>query len=235
MARYKVLCTRKIDPSLREQASQQNIDVVEQEFIATYPIRTPEIEKEVWHWIRKEDPSYVVFTSANAVAAVKHYLQQVVPNWRIFCIAEKTRQVLIQKFDSPAILDTAPYGSELAQKIIQHGVKEVVFFCGNRRRDELPTLLREQGIRVHEIVVYETKEVPAVATTDIDGVLFFSPSAVSSFFSANQLKEATVCFAIGRTTAEALAAHTGNQIITSETPSQESIMAAVLRYFQHIN
>jgi uroporphyrinogen-III synthase len=80
-------------------------------------------------------------------------------------------------------------------------------------------------------VIYETIETPQVSTEDIDGILFFSPSAVQSFFSVNQLKKETVCFSIGYTTAESVAGFTDNRIIISEAPSQEMILASVHFYF----
>jgi uroporphyrinogen-III synthase len=58
---------------------------------------------------------------------------------------------------------------------------------------------------------------------------------VQSFFSVNHLKKSTVCFAIGKTTAESIADFTGNKIITSESPSQEMMIASVQNYFQNIN
>jgi uroporphyrinogen-III synthase len=131
------------------------------------------------------------------------------------------------------IMATAEYGKDLAQKIVEYGVKEIVFFCGNKRRDELPTILREHNIAVHEVIVYETVEVPSVATNDIDAVLFFSPSAVNSFFSVNQLEKQTVCFAIGTTTADSIADYTDNKVIISEAPSQEMMLASLRFYFEN--
>jgi uroporphyrinogen-III synthase len=179
----------------------------------------------------------VVFTSANAVETVKLFLNQgpggLVPNWDIFCLSGKTKDSVHLYFDSTRIKATADNGKDLAQRIIESGVHEIIFFCANKRRDELPTILQETGIKVHEVVIYETIETPAVSSEIPDAILFFSPSAVSSFFSANQLKKNTVCFAIGQTTANSIADYTDNRIITSESPSQEMMLASVQYYFQH--
>lgn len=240
MARFKVLSTRRLDPSLVAQAKQQDVDLVEQDFISVTPIISEVLHQQIRPWLQKTEPSYVVFTSANGVESVKHYLAQEVPakapNWKVFCIAGNTKEAATKLLPAAPVLDTAEYGATLAELIKAHAeVKEVLFFCGNKRRDELPTLLKEAGIQVHELVVYQTKETPVTITEDLDGVLFFSPSAVSSFFAANQLKANTVCFAIGTTTAEALANHTTNKIITSATTSQASILKAVQHYFHSIN
>jgi uroporphyrinogen-III synthase len=240
MARYKVLSTKRLDPSLVDRAKEHGVEIIEQEFIAVQPLISEEVYRQLRPWIEKTDPSYAVFTSAKGVEAVKYYLTHKgtahTPNWKVFCISGKTREAVSSMIPGASILATAEYGAILAQRIIAHGgVKEVVFFCGNKRREELPSGLQEAGITVHEIVVYETEDTPVVVEEDLDAVLFFSPSGVSSFFSANQLKKEAVCFAIGRSTAEAIAAFTHNLIIISDTPIPEAMLAAVYHYTQTIN
>jgi uroporphyrinogen-III synthase len=51
----------------------------------------------------------------------------------------------------------------------------------------------------------------------------------------NKLSPDTVCFAIGNTTAQAIARFTANRIITSELPSQEMMLASVFFYLQNID
>jgi uroporphyrinogen-III synthase len=240
MARYKVLSTRPLDPSLVEQAKQQDVELVEQDFISVTPIISEEVDQQIKPWTEKTEPSYVVFTSANGVEAVRQYVLQhsvtQTPNWKVFCISGRTREAISKLLPSAPVLGTAEYGATLAPLILNHTeVTEVVFFCGNKRREELPAILKEAGIRVHEIVVYQTEETPLTIKEALDGVLFFSPSAVSSFFSANQLNSDTVCFAIGTTTAEALKHYTTNKIITSATTTQASMLEAVQHYFHSIN
>lgn len=240
MARFKLLSTRRLEPSLIEQAKQRGVDILVREFISVTPILSQEKYKELKPWLEGADPAYAVFTSVNGVEAVKHYLSfqgaAHTPTWKVFCISGKTKEAVTAAFPKAEILATAEYGSILAGHIIkQANVKEVVFFCGNRRREELPSMLKEAGIAVHEITVYATEETPSLVEEDLDGVLFFSPSGVSSFFAANQLKKEAVCFAIGRTTAEAIAPFTQNKIITSETTSPEAMLEAVYHYTQIIN
>ncbi len=236
MTKHKVLSTKKLESSLIEQAKQSGVEISEQEFIAIKPICTKEKQDEVLLWALSRDVHYVVFTSANAVEAVKNYLRDgangFAPNWKVFCISGRTKAALQPFVKDERIVATAEYGKHLAQKIVASGVKEVVFFCGNKRRDELPAILKNAGIQVQEIVVYETIETPAPVTVDADAVLFFSPSAVQSFFTANQLKKNTVCFAIGTTTADAIKDFAGNKIIISDATSQESLLASVQLYFE---
>jgi uroporphyrinogen-III synthase len=236
MAKYKVLSTKKLEPSLIEEAKQSNIEIVEREFISVKPIASKEKYVEVIPWVLSSDINHIVFTSAHAVETVKNYLRQgatwLVPNWNIFCISGKTKDSLNPYISPNRVIATAEQAKDLAQKILELNVKEIVFFCGNKRREELPSILKEAGVIVHEIVIYETIETPQVSTEDIDAILFFSPSAVTSFFSLNQLKKNTVCFAIGHTTADSIADFTDNKIIVSESPSKEMIIKEVLDYFK---
>ena len=83
----------------------------------------------------------------------------------------------------------------LAEKIIPEiNDREVIFFCGNLRRNDLPDALRQKGITVREITVYQTSLTPVTIEKEYDAVLFFSPSAAESFFSKNSLPAKTVLF-----------------------------------------
>ena len=137
-------------------------------------------------------------------------------------------------FNESQIIATADNAIELANKLMANGpFEKIVFFCGKSRRDELPDLIRNNGMELSEVFVYETIETPEVITDIFDAVLFFSPSAVKSFFSVNILPKETTCFAIGPTTAAAIRESTDNRIITSEEPNQETLMADVVYYLEH--
>lgn len=235
MAKYKVLSTKKLLPSLIEQAKQNDIEIIEQEFISVRPITTKEKAKEVLDLYHNGN-EYVVFTSANAVTPFKYYFHLAYSaDWKVFCLSGKTKEVVENIGSVGEVFSTAENGSALALKILEHGVKEIIFFCGDNRRDELPDYLRANGITVHEVVVYETIETPSITTDDLQGIIFFSPSAVTSFFSTNQINKQTVCFSIGKTTAKTITDFTDNKIIISEYPSQEMTLASVNLYFQNIN
>lgn len=240
MGRFKVLSTRRLGPSLVEQAGQRGVEVLEREAISVQPLVSEELYQQIQPWLQQARPVYAVFTSANGVEAVRQNLQLKAgtpsPAWKVFCISGKTKEAVASAFPAAEVLGTAEYGADLAQRILEEdGVQEVVFFCGNQRRNELPSVLKEAGITVHEVTVYQTEETPSHEEEDLDGVLFFSPSGVRSFFAANGLKKEAVCFAIGRTTAEAIAPFTPNKVITSEATSPESVLEAVYHYTQSIN
>ena len=236
MVKHNVLSTKKLDPSLVEMVKAEGIDVLEQEAIAVKPILTKEKWNEIFSLLEK-NIEHAVFTSSNAVTALKKYLSEYVnplpQHWKIFCLSGKTKEVLQENKELFGTIEgTAFYATELAKIIISHGVKEVLFFCGNRRRDVLPTVLGEKGIHVHEVVVYTTTETPQKAAENFDAVLFFSPTAVQSFFAANQLKADAVCFAIGQTTADSVKQFTQNKLCMGKEPTQEALLQEVIAYFK---
>lgn len=237
MNRSKILSTKNLEPLLIEKAKKEGIDIIEQEFIEIKPSLTGEKLQLVTE-LNKSGIEYIVLTSSNAVPALKILLEKSPSvNFRkVFCLSGITKEAVIEAgFPEKKIIAPANDAASLAKEIIRRRISQIIFCCGNLKRDELPELLWHANIKVHEVVVYETIETAKKITTDIDAVLFFSPSAVKSFFSLNQLKEDTVCFAIGQTTASSIQEFTNNKIITSEFPSQEKMISSVQNYFQNIN
>ncbi|HWJ89520.1 MAG TPA: uroporphyrinogen-III synthase [Flavisolibacter sp.] len=228
------MSTRQLDPSLVELAKQQGIEITEIEFISIHPISTEDKLKEVQAWAMAAE-SYAAFTSAHAVTSVDKFLHQhhtvLATDWKIFCLQGRTKQAIMNAAVlNRDIVGEAANATSLARLIVSKGVKEIIFFCGDKRRDELPDTLKKQGVMVHEVVVYETRERPAEIRDGFDAVLFFSPSAVESFFSRNQLPARTVCFAIGDTTAQSISKHTANKVLTSGIPEQEAVVNLAASY-----
>jgi uroporphyrinogen-III synthase len=236
MAKYKVLSTKKLEPSLIEYAKENGIEIIEQVFISIRPIRNQETFGKILRLINDKKLN-IALTSANAVDVLNSYMYfgdtYYIVDWSIFCLSGKTKEaisnaLLLKK----NIVAEAGNATELARKVIKKGVKEIIFFCSNKRRDELPTALKNANIQVHEIVLYETTETPITVSHDFDAVLFFSPSGVQSFFSANELNEDTVCFAIGRTTATSIATFTQTEIVKSIAPDPKEMIEEVIKYFK---
>jgi uroporphyrinogen-III synthase len=135
-------------------------------------------------------------------------------------------------FGTTVLAGTAPSAAGLADEIIHSAPSEVFFFCGDQRREELPAKLTAAGIRVNELVVYRTIQTPRPVDEPYDGVAFFSPSAVHSFFSRNTLPATTPLFAIGNTTAKALSTYCSNRVVISPSPEQEILIRQIIDYFQ---
>ena len=92
--------------------------------------------------------------------------------------------------------------------------------------------MREAGIALTEIVLYKNIEQPKKIDNGFQAILFFSPSAIKSFFKKNVLQKTTACFCIGYTTANALKEYKiTNKTIVSNYPSQQVMIDVVLNYF----
>lgn len=228
-----VTSTKKLKPALVTGARAEGFIIKDHDFIQVHPVWSVE-KQETFHQL--QGIRHVAFTSAHAVECLNRYLTDSTAaynSWKIFCLSGRTKESVIDFFHGTGnIVAEADNAQALAEKILEQEVKELVFFCGNLRRDELPQSLRAAGVQVHEMVVYETVPQPVVAEA-ADAVLFFSPSAVESFFSVNQLKADTVCFAIGDTTAKAVKEKTGNPVVLSDAPSQGAVIESVYRYFKN--
>lgn len=224
-----ILSTRALDESLIQKAASINITVDTENFIETTPL-VDEDKAAFIHTLSTQSVT-VLFTSMNAVTAIAPYVTTNT-RWRIYCIGHATKTFSEKYLPHAEIAGTAAYAEELAKLIISNKEKQVYFFCGNIRRDVLPAALAAHQIDCKETVAYTTSLVTKNISRQYDGILFFSPSAVESFFSANQLPATTVVFAIGKTTAEAASGFTSNKIISANETSKEALLQTAIAYFR---
>lgn len=222
-----ILSTRPLPDALVQEAAAQNIVIDVIPFIQTKPVIDAAMALRITQLFQK--PITAVFTSKNAVTAVAKIFQKP-KNWKVYCINNTTGRLITELFKI-LISGMAPNAATLADQIIRDGIKEVYFFTNNMRRDALPEKLRAANIIVQEIVVYETAETPVPVTVPYNGVLFFSPSAVHSFFSINKISAATQVFAIGYTTAETILKYTTNPVLISDNTDTEDLVRQVIQHF----
>lgn len=239
-----VLSTRPLPDALIEEAAAQGIVLDALPFISISPLADDELGRNIRDLATR--PLVAVFTSINAVDAVKGWLQQVPETWRIFCIGSATRQGVEKFFGAQRVADTAADASTLAERIIRweslgqagsesldQAGREVYFFCGDHRREDLPSILRRQGITVNEWIVYRTIQTPHRVERLYEGIAFFSPSAVESYFSVNTVGAGTPLFAIGRTTAAAIGERCHNPVDISDQPEKEALIRNMIGYFSN--
>jgi uroporphyrinogen-III synthase len=224
-----ILSTVPVGEALVNEAAQNDIVIDEVSFIKIDEIVNTEIEKRIGELAHQN--IIAVFTSKNAVNVVGKFISAK-PSWKIFCIGNATKNAVGKVFGEGNVIGTAHYGSQLAEKIIEHSsVKKVVFFCGDQRRDELPGKLKKNGIEIEEIVVYKTIETSRALSKQYDGILFFSPSAVQSFFSKNSINQQAQIFVIGTTTANAVKSFIQQPVIIAETPGKENLVHLAIKHF----
>jgi uroporphyrinogen-III synthase len=223
-----LLSTRPLSRAVVEEAEKHNITIEELSFIETKPV----LEEEVLRTIKSlaEEARTVVFTSMNAVDAVADQVADT-PGWEVYCIGNTTQKRVGERLPSARIVGTGENAERLAERLVDNGVKNAVFFCGNRRRDELPNKIRSEGGTVEEVIVYETTDQPSTLQREYDGILFFSPSAVNSFFKSNKAPKHTELFAIGKTTAEAIRQYANRKIIVANVTGKEDLVDHAIAFF----
>jgi len=167
-----------------------------------------------------------IFTSQNAVASfLKASNAQSSKIEKVFCVGEKTKEILEK--NRLFVVKNAEYGSILADYIIKnHSDESFHFFCGNLRRDEIPSALKKAKIELFEVITYKTAQNLVKFERNFDGILFFSPSGVKSFISENNIANSTV-FCIGTTTASEAKKYTNNVVLANATTIESVIAKAV--------
>lgn len=236
MLAYKtyILSTRPLPNPIITMAAEKGVGVDSYSFIETDELDTLEVQQAIAAAALQTET--VVFTSMNAVESVIHKLKGQIPDWNIYCMGHTTKELAAAYFGEKAIVNTGIHALQLADAIIETGqVETVLFFCGNRRRAELPQQLAAAKIAVREVVVYETRNLTHPITRAYDGILFFSPSAVESFFSQHQLPVYSIVFAIGTTTEAAVKNYCNNQIIVGQSPEKALLAAEAVQFFSELH
>ncbi len=211
-----VLSTKKLVPTQRETLRNAGWSLVEYDAIKVAYLSF-EISKNIEN---------AIFTSQNAVRSFlenedgsKNRIS------RCFCVGEKTQKLLEE--NGLKVIKRAKNASNLAHFIIkEHQNNSFHFFCGNLKRDEIPSMLKTAKIDIFEVKVYETKLLLKHFDQNWDKILFFSPSAIKSFTAENQIGNSQV-ICIGETTASEAKKYTNNIILATETTIDSVINEAV--------
>ena len=226
-----ILTTRPLEPPLPEQAAEAHILIDQLLLLTTESVHDQQLTATIKALAAQ--PVQIAITSINAAKAVAACLVDQPAQWKIFTIGTATKDFVSARFGESSIAGVAGDASALADLILEAGVKEIYFFCGNLRRDELPAKLASGHVQVQELVVYRSVYACRKIDKYYDGILFFSPGAVQSLFSVNQLPQATVLFAIGATTAECIRAYSSNPVVVSERPAAAALLQKVIVHFTH--
>lgn len=215
MSLAKVLSTKKLTQPQKELLLNADISFVEADFL---DVESIDFDTEL-------SIENAIITSKNAVESV---VKKQIKIRNCFCVGDKTEEILIKNGFS--IAEKAYQAKTLAEKIIKnHSKKSFTFFCGDKRREELPFLLKEFKVNLNEIEVYKTKLTTKQIDGVFDGILFFSPSAVQSYVLRNEFEDMTV-FCIGKTTEAEVKKHTNN-IITANKTTIENVIVQVVKHF----
>jgi len=210
-----ILSTKKLSLAQKERLLNAQLAVVDFDFInsETIPFLTPQQTIE-----------NAIFTSQNGVNAV---LTKNIKIENCFCVGKRTEKLLKDKNQN--VIFSGANAEELGAQIInKNKTRTYHYFCAQKRLDTLPNTLNEHQIKWHEIPVYKTLHTPKKYEQKFNGVLFFSPSGIESYFSTNETPIHSFC--IGNTTAKALHKYTQNYTIATK-PSVENVLIKAIKHF----
>ena len=216
----QILSTKKLSIEQKQALTTADIEVSEFDFIKT----------ENKPFEIKDLNDNLIFTSQNAVHSfLSNPKSKELLHKNVFCVGLKTKALLADNGFN--VVAYTGYASDLAEIIaLIYNKESYTFFSGNLRRDTLPNALKEAGIQLNEIQVYDTSLTPQKVKTAVDAILFFSPSSIESYLKENTIKK-EICFCIGETTAEALHKITKN-IIIADQPTIENVIEDVLQEYK---
>ncbi len=215
-----VLSTRILNDVHRQMLETAALSWIEQDFIAITPLAfTVDQARDI-----------VVFTSQNAVKSVLNNPQaQLLKTKPAICVGVKTKALLEEH--GWKVLVWTHYAKELTAVIERDFANcSFSFCCGNIRREVLPTFFKQHNLIFDEYEAYQTIKQPHVLQQKVEGICFYSPSAIESFLQNNQITT-EVCFCIGDTTADALKEIT-TQIVVASQPTIEATLQACLAYYK---
>jgi len=217
-----VLSTKILTAAQKELLLHAGLGVVAHNFIQTVAL-------EMDAKIRFKN---MIFTSQNAVHYFFNTKNTCIENpteISTFCVGSKTKAALEKK--GVKVIEKAENASDLAKKLSKrYKNDQFSFICGKQRRDELPDMLTSNAIVFEEYHVYDTLLNPITIPRSFDGLLFYSPSAVKSYTSANPIGLQT-CFCIGSTTASEASKHTTNTILAT-TPTIENVIVQAVKHLK---
>lgn len=230
------MVTRPLTSEQIQFAEELNLSVTMEPAI---DIRYRENWDELKSILQNSSSKLFAFTSQSGVEAFRRYSEisgDLIHGQHAYAVGSKTAEALIKIGLIPITPDQHD-GTGLAKKIRDDlsenpdsEEKTVLHFCGNRRREEFRLFLDGSGIQVRDLVVYQTVlNEMTLNLYGIDGILFYSPSAVHAFrksggFNSGSLPE---LFAIGATTGKELSIESGKHVHISPKANTKTFLSYV--------
>ena len=218
----RLLGTKKLSLYLRNRLIQNQFSVVDHSFIHIKPLST---QIRIAH-------ENLIFTSQNAVkiAFSNSQIKPLLEGKKYFCVGEKTKCILEENGQN--VIKKAQNSAELADFFEKNYKNEAFsFLCGKRRRSEIEGFFYTNNSDSEVIEIYDTLLTPKTFNYKFDGILFFSPSAVLSFFKTNSWSPKAHGFCIGKTTASVLENYTKNFSIAKE-PNETDLFLSIYNYYK---
>mgnify|MGYP006203408831 FL=1 len=221
MKQFTILSTKNLNQTQLQEFENTSITLIHRDFIQTQPKL----------FTLNQLFSYLIFTSQNAVEGIlNHQDISKIKEKSVLCVGIKTKDLLEK--NGFKVLDCVRGAKALIEVIENQYKKEsFTFFCGQNRLDTLPNYFNSNQMIWNTHEVYQTELTPVKIENELDGILFFSPSGVESFFLKNKINPNQVAFCIGETTAETAQKKGFQKVEIANEPSIESVIERAITYF----
>lgn len=243
----KLLSTKILNEASKQLLKNANVELIEFDFIKTekIPFDVSTLPEKI---------NYAIFTSAHAVQYFLD-LNLCLEIDMIAAMSGKTKDLLVQNEMKVNVWDNN--AEKLAEQILKSRelsafsslpsdnkssklkaqgsklrIKQVHFFCGEQRLSHLKNALNKSGVMVNEHILYTTVLTPHKidSVNEFDGVLFFSPTGVESFFRPNSVNPMIKNFCLGETTKKKLNEMGVVNVYTSEKPTEKLLVELALSF-----
>jgi uroporphyrinogen-III synthase len=222
----QLVSTKKLSHELLEALTVANIQVIQEDFIR----RTVAIPQNL---LVSSFSTTVVFTSKMGVRAWIEIVKKFhldINRYSIYCLSHRTKALAVEH--GLRVIGIGNDATSLTDAILKDkSIDRITYICGNRRRDELPNKLRSNGLEVQEIVAYKTELTPTVMRPGYQGILFFSPSAVESYYVLNQDTDCTA-FCLGHTTAHEAQRIGFSKVQIADSSTPESLVEKIIHFYK---
>ena len=217
-----ILLTKTLSNDLLDVLDYRSFKTLSFDFINTIalPFNKSEILNTSNHWIISSKQTINILLKTYKTSELKHI--------SFYCVGDKTAKIIT---DNKLNLVTCSLSSaKLAQHITKnYNTTNFTFIGGEMRRNELEGILKNHKIQLNIFNIYSTTLSPNEINQSIDGILFFSPSAIQSYVLNNTITTETL-FCIGNTTATEANTHSTN-IIIAEHQTFESVIESVKNHY----
>jgi hydroxymethylbilane synthase len=174
--------------------------------------------------VLKSNLKNIIITSKNAVESLTtNFSSEELKFDNIYCVGRRTKKLIEQKIGN--VTHSENNAKNLANYLVDYiEGTEVTYFCSDLRLDDLPRILEENNITLHEVEAYKTIYSPIKVDESTEGIMFYSPSTVQSYIQQNKANK--IAFCIGGTTAEEAKKHF-KDVRISKMPTIESVIELV--------
>ena len=221
----KLLSTKIISNQFKDLLIKNNYQIDQKSFIKILPYKC---------LINISVSKNIIFTSKNAVNIILNNskIKKKLIDKNIFCVGESTAELIIN--NNLNLIKSKQNSKKLSKYIVanfKNSKDSFTYFSGKKRLLKLENILNKNNIKIIIHEVYDTLLTPKKINNHYDGIIFYSPSAVKSFFKGNNSFKNTYGFCLGNTTAIELKNYS-DSFSVAKSNSEENMLVSINKYFK---